>query len=113
MVQALHILTYGFWAMLIGIAGIVTLAAWQLKIERRRMHRAASLFICVACGVLLGEASLHKADQARKARFQQFLPHGIPRLGPSPDAICANCGLEYAYAASQRTFVTFESFTAG
>jgi hypothetical protein len=79
-----------------------------LLLHLRRLAAQAKAMKCARCGEVLGVGALRASDSAWRGTVreaQEKHPGARLRMVRPHHAICANCGLRYRYAESERKLV--------
>jgi predicted RNA-binding Zn-ribbon protein involved in translation (DUF1610 family) len=95
-----------------GLPLIIPAAAILHWLHRRRLHAAARLFACPACGAILGDEAIRRADEAWSRHWADLgeknpgirFRTGPQRIIRQIDAICPQCGAGYKFAGRGKIF---------
>jgi hypothetical protein len=76
--------------------------------DQKRMYAIAEKFRCMACGVVLGMASIQRSNDEHGRYMNELhsqFPDAYSISSDWPfDAICANCGTGYVFSQKTRSF---------
>jgi hypothetical protein len=102
-----------FWLGLAGVGFVLFLplilptAIALHAIYRHRLRSAASRFVCIACGQVLGKESLRLSDidWAQQMEEMRIRHPGVKfRVVRNVHAICSKCGKQYRFREQSRDF---------
>jgi hypothetical protein len=84
--------------------------------DQKRMHTAAEGFRCIVCGVILGKASIERADDEWEKYFDELHrqnPGYRFRVERTVHSICTECGKPYLFCEKTNRFIESQMLNHG
>jgi hypothetical protein len=87
---------------------LIPFACLSYAVDQKRMYAAAERFRCIVCGVILGRASIERADDEWRKYFDELHrqnPGYRFRVERTVHAICTKCGKPYRFCEKTNGFI--------
>ena len=101
----------GLMVILLILPILFPMSWFSLRLERKRLVKAANDFECLVCGATLGAESVRLADEVwaeSMKRLHREHPGVKFRIVRLLQAVCSRCGREYKFDRKGLTFVPLE-----